>query len=126
MESMQQQYAQCIQEQVGQPTDLVGLEVKVMNLPKPREYGGQDDLEKFNKWLSHLLKYYCTFKVTGSNHDEDWVLYTGLYLKGLAFQWYDQEVNSLDQQVHDWTFEDVICGLFQQFMHEASTQNAAN
>ena len=97
-----------------------------MNPPKPGKYGGQDDLEKFDEWLSHLLKYYCTFKITGPNRDEDWVLYTGLYLEGLASQWYDQEVDSPDQQVQDWMFEDVICGLFQQFVHEASAQNAAD
>ena len=95
-----------------------------MNPPKPRKYKGQDNLEKFDKWLSHLLKYYRTFKVTGPNCNKDWVLYTGLYLEGLASQWYDQEVNSLDQQVQDWTFKDVICRLFQQFVYEASPQNA--
>ena len=123
---MQQRYAQRIWEQVGQPTGPVGLEVKAMNPPKPRKYRGQDDLEKFDEWLSHLLKYYRTFKVTRPNHDEDRVLYTRLYLEGLASQWYDQEVDSLDQQVQDWTFEDVICRLFQQFVHEVSAQNAAN
>ena len=93
MGSMQQRYAQRIWEQVGQLTGPVGPEVKVMNPPKPGKYKGQDDLENFNEWL---LKYYHTFKVTGPNCDEDQVLYTGLYLEGLAFQWYDQEVNSLD------------------------------
>ena len=106
---MQQRYAQHIWEQVGQLTGPVGLEVKAMNLPKPKKYGGQDDLEKFDEWQSHLLKYYCTFKVTRPNRNEDRVLYTGLYLEGLASQWYDQEVNSLDQQVQDWMFKDVIC-----------------
>ncbi|KAF8128378.1 hypothetical protein EV363DRAFT_1400560 [Boletus edulis] len=93
---MQQQYAQRIWEQVGQATSSVGPEVKAMNPPKPRKYGGQNDLEKFNEWLSHLLKYYHTFKVTEPNHDEDRILYTGLYLEGLASQWYDQE-NTADQ-----------------------------
>ena len=126
MGSMQQWYAQHIWEQVGQLTGPVGLEVKAMNLPKPGKHGGQDDVEKFNKWLSHLLKYYYTFKVIRPNCNKDWILYTRLYLEGLASQWYDQEVDSPDQQVQDWTFKDVICGLFQRFMHEASVQNAAD
>ena len=96
MGSMQQRYTQRIWKKVGQPTGPVGLEVKAMNQPKPGKYGGQDDLEKFDEWLSHLLKYYRTFKVTGPNCDKDWVLYTRLYLERLASQWYDQEVNSLD------------------------------
>ena len=55
-----------------------------MNPSKPRKYSGQDDLEKFNEWLSHLLKYHCTFKVTKPDCDEDQVLYTRLYLEGLT------------------------------------------
>ncbi|KAF8443733.1 hypothetical protein L210DRAFT_861970, partial [Boletus edulis BED1] len=119
-------YAQCIWEQVGQATSPVGPEVKAMNLPKPGKYGGQDDLEKFDEWLSHLLKYYHTFKVTGPDRNEDQILYIGLYLERLASQWYDQEVDSLDRQVQDWTFKDIICGLFQRFVHEASAQNTAD
>ncbi|KAF8553381.1 hypothetical protein OG21DRAFT_1523143 [Imleria badia] len=34
--------------------------------------------------VSQLLKYYHTFKVTGPNQDEDQVLYTGLFLEGIA------------------------------------------
>ena len=95
------QYTQCIWEQVSQLTGPVGLEVKAINPSKCGKYRGQDDLEKFDKWLSHLLKYYHTFKVIRPNHNEDWVLYTRLYLEGLASQWYDQEVNSPDWHVQD-------------------------
>ncbi|KAF8131110.1 hypothetical protein EV363DRAFT_1398917 [Boletus edulis] len=103
----------CIWEQVSQATGPVGPEVKVINLPKPGKYSGQDDLEKFDQRLSHLLKYNRTFKVTGPDRDEDRVLYTGLYLKGLATQWYDQEVQ-------DWTFEDNAVDQFDhtRFSHE--------
>ncbi|KIK18462.1 hypothetical protein PISMIDRAFT_109427 [Pisolithus microcarpus 441] len=115
---MQNRYAQHIWEQVGLLTGQVGPEVKAMNLPKPGKYGGQDDLDKFNDWLGQILKYFHTFKVTGPDRDEDHILYTGLYLEGLASQWYDQEVQH-------WTFEELICGLFKQFIHEASVQTLA-
>ena len=91
-----------------------------MNPSKPRKYSGQDDLEKFNEWLSHLLKYHCTFKVTKPDCDEDQVLYTRLYLEGLTSQWYDQVIDSLDWQVQDWMVKDIICELFQQFVNETS------
>ena len=77
---MQERYARRIDEQVGQPTGPLGPEIKVMNPPKPSKYGGQDDFEKSNDWVSQLLKYYCTFKITGPDRDEDRVLYTGLFL----------------------------------------------
>ncbi|KIK22289.1 hypothetical protein PISMIDRAFT_102694 [Pisolithus microcarpus 441] len=109
---MQNRYTQCIWEQVGLPTGQVGPEVKAMNLPKPGKYGGQDDLDKFDDWLGQIWKYFHTFKVTGPDRDEDRILYTGLYLEGLASQWYDQEVDSPNRQVQHWTFEELICGLF--------------
>ena len=35
-----------IDEQVGQLTDPLGPEIKVMNPPKPSKYGGQDNLRQ--------------------------------------------------------------------------------
>ena len=97
-----------------------------MNPPKPSKYGGQDDLEKFDDWVSQLLKYYHTFKITGPDWDEDRVLYTGLFLDEIAAEWYGQEIESPDHRVYLWSFEDLICGLFKHFVHEASAQNAAD
>ena len=87
-------------------------------------YGGQDDIEKFDDWLTQLLKYFRTFKVTGYRHDADHVLYTGLYLEGIAAEWYDQEVESPDRRIDYWFFKDLICGLFKRFIHEATAQQA--
>ncbi|KIK14909.1 hypothetical protein PISMIDRAFT_116189 [Pisolithus microcarpus 441] len=115
---MQNRYAQRIWEQVSLLTGQVGPEVKVMNLPKPGKYGGQDDLDKFNDWLGQILKYFHTFKVTGPDHDEDHVLYTGLYLEGLASQWYDQEVDSPNRQVQHWTFKELISDKYDQTRFE--------
>ncbi|KIO03958.1 hypothetical protein M404DRAFT_26583 [Pisolithus tinctorius Marx 270] len=119
-------YTQRIWEQVGQPTGQLGPEVKAMGVPKPGKYKGQDDLEEFDNWLGRLLKYFCMFKVTGPDCDADRVLYTYAYLEGLASQWYDQEVESPNRQIRDWSFKDLICGLFKRFIHEASTQNVAD
>ncbi|KIO09248.1 hypothetical protein M404DRAFT_132109 [Pisolithus tinctorius Marx 270] len=120
---MQNRYAQHIWEQVGQPTGQLGPKVKAMGVPKPGKYKGQDNLEEFNNWLGQLLKYFCMFKVTDPDCNTDRVLYTYAYLEGLASQWYDQEVKSPNRQIRDWSFEDLICGLFKQFIHEASVQN---
>ena len=95
-----------------------------MSPPKPEKYGGQDDIEKCDNWLTQLLKYFRTFKVTRYGHDADHVLYTGLYLEGIAAKWYDQEVESPDRHIDYWSFKDLICGLFKRFIHEAATQQA--
>ena len=97
-----------------------------MNPPKPSKFGGQDDLKKFDDWVSHLLKYYRTFKITRPDQDQDRVLYTGLFLDGIATEWYGQEIESPKCRVFLWSFEDLICGLFKCFVHKVSARNAAD
>ncbi|KAF8553607.1 hypothetical protein OG21DRAFT_1522992 [Imleria badia] len=86
---------------VSLPMGPVGPEIKAMNPPKPGKYGGQDDLKKFDDWVSQLLKYYPS-------------------------EWYNQEIESPDRRTLYWSFEDLICGLFKCFVHEASTQNTTD
>ena len=123
---MQDRYAQQIDEQVGQQSGPLGPEIKAMDLPKPGKYGGQDDLKKIDDWVSQLLKYFRTSKITGLAWKEDQVLYIRLFLKGLASEWYGQEIESPDHKVYFWSFEDLICGLFKRFVHKALAQNTAN
>ena len=123
---MQERYARRIDKQVRQLTGPLGPEIKVMNLPKPSKYGGQDDLKKFNDWISQLLKYYCTFKMTGLDWDEDQVLYTRLFLDGIAVEWYGHEIECPDCRVYFRSVKDLIYGLFKCFIHEVSAQIAAD
>jgi len=53
-------------------------------------------------------------------HSRDRVTYMDACLKDLAGQWFDQEVEGLDHMIHHWTFENLICVLFIQFIHKAS------
>ncbi|KIM70936.1 hypothetical protein SCLCIDRAFT_18892 [Scleroderma citrinum Foug A] len=95
-----------------------------MSPPKPGKYGGQDVIEKCNDWLTQLLKYFRTFKVTGYGCDKDHILYTGLYLEDIAAEWYNQEVKLPNRCINYWSFEDLICGLFKRFIHNDTAQQA--
>ena len=93
IELAMRRYSQHIDEQVGEePDGPLGPEVKAMNPPKPEKYVGKDDIDKFNEWLVQLLAYFRIFKIMGLCTDATHVQYTGLYLSGLAQQWYSQEV----------------------------------
>ena len=119
-------YSQRIDEQVGEePDGPLGPEVKAMNPPKPKKYAGEDDINKFNKWLVQLLAYFWIFKIMGLRTDATRIQYTGLYLSELAQQWYTQEVLAPTRRIRHWWFEDLIFGLFRRFIHKASAQNAA-
>ena len=90
-----------------------------------RKVWGQDNIKKFDDWLTQLLKYFRTFKVTRYGHDMDHILYMGMYLEGIAAEWYNQEVELPDRCIDYWSFKDLICGLFKRFIHEATAQQAA-
>ena len=45
---------------------------------------------------------------------------------GFGLQKYGQEIKSSDHKVYFCSFEDLICGLFKRFVHEASAQNATD
>ena len=81
-------YSQHIDEQVGEePDGPLGPEVKVMNLPKPNKYVGEDDINKFDKWLVQLLTYFWIFKIMPGPHtDATRIRYAELYLSKLAQQ----------------------------------------
>jgi len=119
------QYRQCVYEAVSQPGDPAGLEVKSMKISQPKAYKGQDNINIFDEWVNQILRWFRIYKVTGPIRDGDRVMYAGACLEDLAGQWFDQEVESPDRTIRHWTFEDLVCALFMQFIHEASAQNAA-
>ena len=50
----------------------------------------------------------------------------GTTLNGLAAIWYADEVEAWNQRTRKWYFENLICSMYKQFIHEVTMQNAAN
>ncbi|KIK21926.1 hypothetical protein PISMIDRAFT_103166, partial [Pisolithus microcarpus 441] len=95
-------------------------EVKAIKITPPRYYKGQDDINTFDKWVNQTLCWLKIYKVTGPAHDADHIMYARTCLEGMAVQWFNQEVDSPDCMIHDWTFKDFVCTMFTQFIHEYS------
>ena len=125
MNTLLDQYRQCIYEAVGRPSNPVGPEVKAMKITQPKAYKGQNSINICDEWVNQMLCWFRIYKVMGLDRDVDRVTYTGACLEDLVAQWFDQEVEGPDRVIPDWTFEDLICTLFTHFIHEASAQNAA-
>jgi hypothetical protein len=49
----------------------------------------------------------------------------GTTLTGLAATWYTDKVEAWNWQTNTWYFEDLVCGLYKQFIHKVTAQNAA-
>jgi hypothetical protein len=86
-------------------------------------YSGNSNLEAFDSWLHELLQYFQLAQMTGPSWDWVHIIVTGQVLKDAALRWYINQIkNSYFSQ--RWTFKDVICELFQHFVHGSSTQKA--
>ena len=120
-----QQYRNMIRDRVGTPrgdfTDVKGIKVS-----PPEKYGGEDDIEIFDTWLAGLLRWLRVQNVCGSKKDTLRVDLCGTTLKGLAANWFAEEVESFNRPVVDWMFEEVVCALYKRFIHRVTAQNAAD
>ena len=54
------------------------------------------------------------------------VVLCGTTLNCLAATWYTDEVEAWNQKTRKWYFENLICSMYKQFIHEVTAQNAAN
>ncbi|KIK20524.1 hypothetical protein PISMIDRAFT_12904 [Pisolithus microcarpus 441] len=105
-ESLLEKYHQRIYKAVGRHTAPAGPEVKAIKITQPKYYKGQDDIDAFDEWVNQTLCWLKIYKVTGPGHDADRITYARTCLEGMATQWFDQEVDSPDRTICDWTFED--------------------
>ena len=91
---------------------------KNIQVSPPEKYGGDDDIEVFDTWLAGLLRWFRVYNVSRPQKDSVRVDITGTSLTGLAATWYVDEVEAWNQKTWEWSFENVICGLYKQFIHE--------
>jgi len=95
-------------------------------VPTPPSYGGSADTETFERWLNSLLRWLRVGKVCGSELDSERIEYTGMYLEGTALSWFEDNVDGVYRRRISWTFKDVITGLYDRFIHDNATHDAAD
>ena len=120
-----QRYRRMIRDRVGQSRgDLA--DVKGIKVSPPDKYGGEDDIEIFDTWLAGLLRWLRVQNVCRENKDVLRIDLCGTTLKGLAANWFAEEVESINRPVEYWLFEDVICAMYKRFIHRVTAQHATD
>ncbi|KAJ3731299.1 hypothetical protein DFJ43DRAFT_1155809 [Lentinula guzmanii] len=111
-------------------------------IPKPSKYGGSADYGKFDDWTTELIQWLnvadqCRSPTRYSGTRGGYVLSSvdltrtntlGSFLEGEALRWFRLEVqrvpdrfaNNPDPLAYRWTFMQVMNGLYQRFVHDAS------
>src|ERR1700729_3086394 len=113
-----------IRDRVGYELETQ-VDTKSIRISAPDKYSGEDDIEKFDVWLTGLLRWMRVHNVTGPNKDTLRVDLCSTTLTSLAATWYTDNVEAWNRKVKNWTFERLICELYKRFIHEVTAQNAA-
>ncbi|KAJ3729930.1 hypothetical protein DFJ43DRAFT_1082870 [Lentinula guzmanii] len=122
----------------------------LQNVPKPSKWNGESDYTRFDEWILGMIQWMniadqcgppTRFSQTRGAHvltsvDLIRTNTLGSYLEGNALRWFRDEVqkvpdgfhtsHSPDPLLYRWTFMQVVNGLYQQFIHEASISQVAD
>ena len=92
-------------------------------VPNPPKYGGLQDSEEFERWLSCLLRWLKVNKICGPENDSDRIEFTAMFLENTASVWFEDNVDGAYRQCSTWTFKEVITGLYDRFVHDNATHD---
>lgn len=108
-----------VRMKIPEGTKLRRLDSKSVGL-----YKGGKTFNELEEWLTNLLLYLQASQYGGSDRDAECVTAISEFLEGTPKTWYNRNTQHvLRQQVH-WTFEQVIIGLYNRFVHASSMQDA--
>ena len=119
-------YHRLIDEQVRIPlnTTQSGIKAWSIRVPLPKEYSGEEDIEKFDGWLQSLLRWLKINHYTGPDREHERITLTAMFLGEKAKTWFNDNVEGVNRWRRVWTFKDVVTGLYDRFIHESSIQDA--
>ncbi|KAJ3820666.1 hypothetical protein EV361DRAFT_796297, partial [Lentinula raphanica] len=121
--SVHRVYRKQIQYHVGSPLPAIDGNRQI-KLPSPDMYEGSSDVEIFDAWLLSLLRWMVVSGYCGPDYDKFRVSLVGVYLKGKAIEWYNDEVVGIHRAKLEWTFEETILGLFDRCVQAATVHQA--
>lgn len=88
------------------------------------QYGGAIKFSELENWLASVVAFMAVGQYGGPERDRERVLVLMEYLTGEAKKWYTRHVLHVNRARQDWTFEDVIVGLYDRFVHPSTMQDA--
>ena len=91
-----------------------------------KKYGGSLKFSDLENWLATVAYRYVLLKFGGEDHDTDRVRVLTLaeYLEGDALTWYMAHVLSAKRTITEWSFCDVVTGLYDRYILPTSMQDA--
>jgi hypothetical protein len=88
------------------------------------KYRGSLKFSELENWLTNLVVLLEVEQYGSHDHDRERVLYVLQFLDGEARSWYHRHVVNVHRSQLVWTFEQVIIGLYDRFIHPSMMQDA--
>jgi len=87
-------------------------------------YEGSFKFSDLEEWLTNLMVLFKISMYGGEDRDRERVLCTLQFLNSEAKHWFQHHVVSVKREKLSWTFEEVILGLYDRFVHPSTMQDA--
>ncbi|KAF7966569.1 hypothetical protein HWV62_37843 [Athelia sp. TMB] len=116
---------QLIHHKVGTTID-VPTGFKQPKLAEPPKYSGSHSHDEFVDWLSAFLNWLRGHYISGPATDPIRVTYLGLYIEGVANDWYLTEIDNPSRHYDPpLLFADCVCLMHKRFVRTATANDAA-
>ena len=96
-------------------------------MPPPEPYSGKPDLERYEVFITGLLRWFSMNQLLGSDAESTLMKLKclGNCLQGNAQEWYVRNIESWDRTIRMWTLESALEGLQKQFLHALTHRQAS-
>ncbi|KAF4599313.1 hypothetical protein EYR40_006405 [Pleurotus pulmonarius] len=121
--AIRQRYADMVHKRLGAPFELPPGVKPPSHVQKPEKWSGDQDVDKFNRWLHSLMRWLRINQYSVPAREEECITLIGLHLDGEAAVWFDEEVEDADDE-RQWTFLRVVIGLYDRFVQPTAIQDA--
>ena len=90
-----------------------------VKMPHPEPYSGEANLERFEVFVTALLRWLSLNLLLGSDRVSTLtqVRYLGNCLKGNAQEWYVRNIEHHNRVVREWTLESALIEMQKHFLH---------
>ena len=101
-----------------------GMKIRKASSSSVGWYNGSPRFPDLEDWLVNLVVMLEAIQYGGTDRDWECVLCVPKFLSGEAKKWYSRHVIHVNRTQLSWTFEDIIIGLYDRFIHPTTMQDA--
>ncbi|KAG6905952.1 hypothetical protein DXG01_016696 [Tephrocybe rancida] len=134
VEAAQEYHRQSMHQRlINMINQLLGIQLHILDGMKLRQsdssktitpYTGSSKFSELEDWLMSICIFFAVAQYGGEGHDREKVLIIMGFIKDEALKWYLQHVIHVNWNRLQWSFTDVVMGLYNCFVQPSTMQDA--